>query len=119
MIHLMNTDLNLDVFFAVDCPHAIKDSFLQLVEKLPVPRLAEIQSFNHSFDCRQPKSGHVFPFFRRVSSTVDLVIEEVVQELKEQEDEIAQCTKQSTGSKERVGKVKETVIERLNQKVNS
>ena len=81
MIHNINTDLNVDLIFDYNKDSQICQLFLQLMDLLPLPKIAEIKAYNNTFDSRQPEAFKPsFPFFWKVSSALDYLVEEAIKE---------------------------------------
>ena len=84
MIHNINTNLNIDLFFDHDKDSHICKLFLELMDLLPVPKIAEIKAYNNTFDSRQQEAFKPsFPFFWKVNSALDCLVEEAIKEYQE------------------------------------
>ena len=85
MIHSINTNLNIDLIFDHDKDSNICKLFLQLLDLLPIPKIAEIKAYNNNFDSRQPEAFKPsFPFFWKVNSALDCLVEEAIKEYQEE-----------------------------------
>lgn len=97
MVNLINEDLNLDIAFTQDSKE-ILDLFLQLMDLLPnLPKLADLKAYNNIWPRRQAQATiPLFPFFRRVATAMDRLVEDSVQEMQYAKDSMT--TDASTGS---------------------
>ena len=97
MVNLINEDLNLDIAFTPDS-NEILDLFLQLMNLLPnLPKLADLKAYNNTWPPRQVHAPiPLFPFFQRLATAMDRLVENSVQEMQNAKDSMT--TDASTGS---------------------
>ncbi len=97
MVNLINEDLNLDIVFNQDS-NEVLDLFLQLMDLLPnLPKLADLKAYNNTWPPRQAHATiPLFPFFRRVATAMDRLLENSVEEMQNAKE--AMTTDASTGS---------------------
>ena len=81
MINLININLNIDVFFDCEDP-PVQDLFLQIMDVLHIPKVAEIRAYNNTFDSRRIDAVKpCFPFFWKVCAAMDNLVEECINDV--------------------------------------
>lgn len=101
MINLINEDLNLDIVFAQDC-NAVLDLFIQLMDLLPkLPKLVEVKAYNNTWPPQQAYATiPSFPFFRRVATAMDKLIDMSVEKMQSTKEPVVErSTVADSGSK--------------------
>ena len=97
MVNLINEDLNLDIVFAQDTNAAVLNLFFQLMDLLPKPKLDDLKAYNNTWPPQQAHASiPLFPFFRRVATAMDKLVEKSVEEMQNTKNPVTNCPTDAT-----------------------